>query len=56
LAYVATVAEELRAVLQQKGRGQVRIRTVFGEADERTDPEAAGKVEIRVHPLAAVAE
>lgn len=58
LAYVAMVAEELRAALQQKGRGQVRIHTVFGgPADEQagSDPNAAGRIEIRVHdPVAAV--
>lgn len=58
LAYVATVAEELRAALQQKGRGQVRIRTVFGgPADEQAGsaPDATGRIEIRVHdPMAAI--
>lgn len=57
LAYVATVAEELRAALQQKGKGQVRIRTVFGgPADEQagSTPDAAGRIEIRVDPIAAI--
>lgn len=58
LAYVATVAEELRTALQQKGKGQVRIRTIFGgPADEQagSDPNAAGRIEIRVHdPVAAI--
>ena len=51
LAYVATVAEELRSVLQQKGKGQVRIRTVFGAEDVQVagDPAAAARIEIRVH-------
>lgn len=57
LAYVAAVTEELRSLLRQKGKGQVRIRTVFGGASETTaiDPDAAGKIEIRVHAPADIA-
>lgn len=55
LAYVAAVTEELRSALLQKGRGQVRIHTVFGAPDDdagaqlATDAEATGRIEIRVH-------
>lgn len=51
LAYVATVTDELRALLQQKIKGgQFRIRTMLGSAPEGASvaPDAAGKIEIRV--------
>lgn len=51
LAYVATVTEELRGLLQQKIKGgQLRIRTMLGAAPEgaTVEPDAAGKIEIRV--------
>lgn len=50
LAYVATVTDELRALLQQKIKGGLRIRTMLGSAPEgaSVDPDAAGKIEIRV--------
>ncbi len=51
LAYVATVTEELRALLQQKVKGgQFRIRTMLGSAPEGTTvaPDATGAIEIRV--------
>ena len=51
LAYVATVTEELRSLLQQKIKGgQLRIRTMLGTAPEgaAVEPDATGKIEIRV--------
>lgn len=58
LAYVAAVADELRNVLQKNGKGQVRIRTIFGADDPAaSDPEGAGRIEIRVQdPVASVGE
>lgn len=58
LAYVAAVTEEIRNALLQKGRGQMRIQTVFGAADGdiKSDPEGPGTIEIRVQsPLASAA-
>lgn len=58
LAHVAAVTEEIRSALLQKGRGQLRIQTVFGAADgdARSDPEGPGRIEIRVQsPPASVA-
>lgn len=51
LAYVATVTEEVRALLQQKVKGgQFRIRTMLGSAPEgaKVAPDATGAIEIRV--------
>lgn len=51
LAYVAAVTEELRSLLLQKGKGQVRVQTVFGAASENAvalDPDAFGRIEIQV--------
>lgn len=51
LAYVATVTDELRALLQQKVKGgQFRIRTMLGSAPEGATvaPDATGTIEIRV--------
>lgn len=51
LAYVATVTDELRALLKQKIKGgQFRIRTMLGSAPDgaTVEPDATGKIEIRV--------
>lgn len=51
LAYVATVTDELRTLLQQKIKGgQFRIRTMLGNAPEgaSVEPDATGRIEIRV--------
>jgi len=50
LAYVATVTDELRALLQQKVKGGHRIRTTLGSAPEGVTvaPDATGAIEIRV--------
>lgn len=57
LAYLAAVTDELRSLLQQKGKGQVRIRTVFATAAEGApiDADSSGKIEIRVHSPADTA-
>jgi hypothetical protein len=57
LAYLAAVTDELRSLLHRTSKGQARIRTVFvTSADgDAADPEAAGRIEVRIDGVAGMA-